>query len=190
MRASQLLLVILFVPMAACRQAAETPYAGLEARAIKALAPTDVDAYLNGDGMGYALAAELNHYPGPKHVLELADQIGLSETQVEETRLIFRAMADSAQRLGRDIVDLERQLDEFFASGGSDPAVLSQLVTRISALEGALRFRHLAAHLSMRRLLSPEQIAEYDRRRGYDGVEREGGGGDHQHSDGNHSAAH
>ena len=31
-----------------------------------------------GRGMGLALAAELNGYPGPSHVLELADKLKLS----------------------------------------------------------------------------------------------------------------
>ena len=32
-------------------------------------------------GMGLALAAELNGYPGPAHVIELAKSLGLSEPQ-------------------------------------------------------------------------------------------------------------
>ena len=31
--------------------------------------------YLDGAGMGYARAAELNHFPGPMHVLELAREM-------------------------------------------------------------------------------------------------------------------
>ena len=41
--------------------------------------------------MGLALAAELNGYPGPRHVLDLADQLGLTpEQQVEAQRLLTR----------------------------------------------------------------------------------------------------
>ena len=39
--------------------------AGLTDRPIKALAPERVEELLAGRGAGYALAAELNHYPGP-----------------------------------------------------------------------------------------------------------------------------
>ena len=49
-----------------------SPYVGLEAREIKALSEEQRQELLDGHGMGLALAAELNHYPGPKHVLELA----------------------------------------------------------------------------------------------------------------------
>ncbi len=44
-----------------------SPYAGFEDRPIKALEPAEVAAYLGGERMRYALAAKLNHYPGPKH---------------------------------------------------------------------------------------------------------------------------
>ena len=43
-------------------------YAGQQARSIKALDDAEIDTLLNGRGMGLARAAELNHYPGPKHV--------------------------------------------------------------------------------------------------------------------------
>ncbi len=183
-RASQLLLLFLFVPAVACRQETETPYAGLETRSIKALSPAEVEAYLNGDGMGFALAAELNHYPGPKHVLALAEELQLSSAQVQEAQQIFRAMADSAQKLGRSIVDLERRLDRAFQSGNTDSAAVNDLVAEIAGLQGALRFSHLAAHLAMKRLLSPEQVATYDRLRGY------GDGGEHIHDESAHPAMH
>ena len=54
---------------------AASPYAGEEGREIKALSAADVDAYLTGQGMGFAKAAELNGYAGPKHVLELAAEL-------------------------------------------------------------------------------------------------------------------
>jgi hypothetical protein len=47
------------------------PYAGQQSRAIKALSQDEVRQYLEGAGLGYAKAAELNRYPGPMHVLEL-----------------------------------------------------------------------------------------------------------------------
>ena len=53
-------------------QAQHSPYTGLEERDIKALSAEQVAGYLAGDGMGFALPAELNHYPGPKHVLDLS----------------------------------------------------------------------------------------------------------------------
>ena len=50
-------------------------------REVKALSAEQMTALAAGRGMGSALAAELNGYPGPLHVLELADPLGLSEGQ-------------------------------------------------------------------------------------------------------------
>jgi hypothetical protein len=49
------------------------PYADQQTRSIKSLSEEDIAALLNGEGMGMAKAAELNGYPGPKHVLTLAN---------------------------------------------------------------------------------------------------------------------
>lgn len=43
---------------------------------LQALTPEEVEQYRAGAGMGYAKAAELNHFPGPMHVLELAGPLG------------------------------------------------------------------------------------------------------------------
>src|SRR5258708_12736969 len=58
-----------------------SPYAGMQTRPIKALSEQQVADLQAGRGMGLALAAELNGYPGPSHVLELADKLGLSAEQ-------------------------------------------------------------------------------------------------------------
>src|SRR5690606_12651021 len=68
--------------------AGHSPYAGLQGREIKALDSTAVRDYLAGAGMGFALAAELNGYPGPRHVLELADQLQLTPEQKAATQRI------------------------------------------------------------------------------------------------------
>ena len=61
--------------------ATASPYAGEQSRDIKALSSTETNNLLNGAGMGYAKAAELNGYPGPMHVLELARPLGLTDAQ-------------------------------------------------------------------------------------------------------------
>lgn len=149
---------------AACSPAADEsrfpqPYAGRQARAIKALSVEEVDAYLAGEGMGYALAAELNHYPGPRHVLDLAEPLDLSSAQHARTEAIYGRMHAEAVTLGAEIVARETTLDSSFARAN---------VNGIAALEGRLRTVHLGAHLEMRQLLSVEQVARYDRMRGYE----------------------
>jgi Spy/CpxP family protein refolding chaperone len=146
-----------------------SPYAGLETRDIKALGPDEIAAYENGDGMRYALAAELNRYPGPKHVLELANELDLSPEQRVRTEEIFQTMRESARDLGVRIIAAERELDADFAGGTIDADQLQHQTAVIAALQGELRAAHLAAHLVTRAILTPAQIDRYDELRGYAG---------------------
>src|SRR5215813_10699629 len=83
---------------------AETPYAGLQARQIKSLQVSDLKA---GRGMGMALAAELNGYPGPAHVLELADRLDLSPDQRAHVQQLFDAMKQETIPLGTKLIEQE-----------------------------------------------------------------------------------
>jgi Spy/CpxP family protein refolding chaperone len=144
-----------------------TPYAGQEQREIKALSAEEIQGYLTGSGMGLAKAAELHHYPGPKHVLELAEPLGLSVEQRQQTQRIFAAMQTEAVRLGTQLIEKERQLDTLFATGTITEAQVEQLVTEIGTMHGQLRAVHLRAHLAQRAVLTPEQLHRYDTLRGY-----------------------
>jgi len=144
-----------------------SPYSGLEGREIKALSDGDREKLLSGHGMGMALAAELNRFPGPKHVLELADDLGLSTEQVRVAREIFDEMARQARQLGQIVVEKEAQLDDRFATALIDQEELARAVREIGQLRGELRLTHLRAHLQMRAAMNDLQIATYDRLRGY-----------------------
>ena len=58
-----------------------SPYTGEEQRAIKALSEEEIKDLLEARGMGLAKAAELNSYPGPLHVLQLAAE-GLTSAAI------------------------------------------------------------------------------------------------------------
>jgi len=145
-------------------------YAGEERREIKALSDGEVEDYLAGRGMGLARPAELNHHPGPRHVLDLAGPLGLSADQIAATQRIFDAMQQQAIRLGERFVAQERALDRMFADGAADEAALREAALEAARLQGELRFTHLRAHVAMRRLLTAEQTARYDELRGYLGT--------------------
>lgn len=70
-----LFLVATLSGAATAQHAPSTPYAGLEKRAVKALSDKQIADLQAGRGMGLALSAELNGYPGPVHVLELAERL-------------------------------------------------------------------------------------------------------------------
>ena len=146
---------------------ADTPYAGQQTRGIKALSDEDLAALRKGEGMGMAKAAELNGYPGPAHVLQLAAQLGLTEAQRRDVQAIFDRMSAAAKPLGAELIERERALDQLFAKGDISPDRLAAATAAIGELQGRLRTVHLAAHLETRALLNPDQIARYQQLRGY-----------------------
>jgi Spy/CpxP family protein refolding chaperone len=146
-----------------------SPYTGQEQRTIKALSDEEIRDLLEGRGMGLAKAAELNSYPGPLHVLQLANELGLSDEQRKAADSLYANMRQRALSIGRQIIEAERTLDRAFVNGQIEPAMLRSQVRAIAILQGELRAVHLAAHLAQRSLLTPEQIARYDVLRGYRG---------------------
>jgi hypothetical protein len=96
-----------------CALASEpSPYVGQETRVIKSLSPAEQADLIAGKGMGFAKAAELNGYPGPAHVLELAAQLQLTDAQRKQTEALFKDMEARAKALGAKLVEAERSLDE------------------------------------------------------------------------------
>lgn len=152
------------------------PYAGMQKRDIKALSPQRMSGLLKGQGIGYALAAELNSYPGPRHTIDLRRELSLTPDQEKKVQALFQIMEAKAVRLGKQIVDAERALDRAFAEKRITPDMVSKMTGDIALLEGRLRAVHLSTHLEMVKILSPTQVAHYDRLRGYDNGEGMGQG--------------
>jgi hypothetical protein len=158
-------LVLLFWSAVAHSQS--SPYVGQKLREIKALSPQEISDYLSGKGMGLAKAAELNGYPGPAHVLELATELKLTPDQKARTEALFKNMEARAITLGKELVEEERVLDSLFASRSVTPEVLAGSLARIARFQGELRQVHLQAHLEQTALLTPDQVRQYNRLRGY-----------------------
>ena len=89
---------------------AQTPYAGMHTRSIKALSEQQIADLGAGRGMGLALAAELNGYPGPSHVLELADKLELSADQRAGMQRLFDSMKAEAMPIGARLIEQEAEL--------------------------------------------------------------------------------
>ncbi|MDX1583836.1 MAG: Spy/CpxP family protein refolding chaperone [Thermoanaerobaculia bacterium] len=142
-------------------------YAGQEGSEIAGLSAREVEQLVNGEGMGLARPAELNHYPGPMHVLEAAEELALTEEQERQTRSIFERMKAEAKRIGSEIIEKERELSRRFEHRHIDREMLAELTGEIGLLRAKLRATHLEAHLEMAEVLTPEQVAEYDTLRGY-----------------------
>jgi hypothetical protein len=138
-----------------------SPYMSHTDRDIKALSTGEVEGLLEGEGMGFALAAELNGYPGPKHVLELAADLALSDDQRARTQEIFEAMQVEAREIGMRVVHGERMLDMAFAEGSVSTESIARHTRSVAEARGALRAAHLTAHLAMMDVLSDDQVTRY-----------------------------
>lgn len=125
------------------------------------LSPQQVEGLLAGRGMGLSMPAEMNGKPGPLHVLEHADALGLSEAQRRIAAELVAGMKATAIPLGQEMVTGETRLDAAFAATSTDATAAKAMVTEIAALQGRLRWVHLEAHLAMAAALTPEQTARY-----------------------------
>jgi Spy/CpxP family protein refolding chaperone len=143
------------------------PYAGLEQRAVKALSDDEIADLRAGRGMRLALAAELNGYAGPLHVLELAEALGLTAEQRRHTQELYDAMKDEAVLLGERLIAQESELDRAFATRTITRERLDRLTGTIGETRAALRAAHLKYHLAQDELLTPQQRARYATLRGY-----------------------
>ena len=156
-----------------------SPYVEEQGRSVKALSDERAEALLAGEGLGYARAAELNDYPGPRHVLDLADSLGLTDVQRRDVDAAFRTMQSRARAAGRALVRTEARLDSLFAAGAATAERVQALTEEAARIEGEVRYAHLAAHVRTREVLRPEQVDAYQRLRGYDRGEGHGRHGGH-----------
>lgn len=143
------------------------PYAGLEKRAVKALSGQDLKDLQQGKGMRLALAAELNGYPGPKHVLEFAEGLDLTAQQHRTMNALVYAMTEEAVAAGAEVINAETQLDALFSSGEADEVRLQEILKRIANHWAELRGTHLRYHLQVKAVLTPKQVNRYNELRGY-----------------------
>lgn len=165
MKTTLFTVLTLFVPLILSAQ--HSPYSGEELRTIKSLSEKEIEQYLSGAGMGLAKAAELNHYPGPKHVLELADTLGISAEKKRMLEKIYAEMKTAAIDAGKQIVEMEKVLNDAFTADTITLTQLEHVTKEIGALQATLRFVHLRAHIATKSLMTKHQIHLYDQLRGY-----------------------
>ena len=145
------------------------PYSGTQSRQIKTLSDQQITDLKAGRGMGLALAAELNGYPGPSHLVELSDQIGLTPAQLSKLNAMFDAMKAETIPIGETLVAQEQRLDQLFAGHAISEQQLEAATKDIGETQARLRNAHLSYHLRSRAILEPSQIRRYAELRGYDG---------------------
>ena len=145
----------------------KSKYVGEEKRAIKTLSENDIEELKNGEGWGLAKAAELNGVPGPAHLLEMKKEIGLSSKQVREIEDLYNKMKQEAIPLGFELIELEKELNDYFADRTITYELLDVSLEKIAQVVKKLRYVHLSTHLKTPDILNPEQIVLYNKLRGY-----------------------
>ena len=155
------------IPAPAQHDHGVSPYAHARDNDVPTLTPDEVYGLRTGEGMGLARPAELNHFPGPKHLLELGLDLELDHVQIERIEAIHKKMRTRAIAKGEEILSAERHLANIFASGQPSAADIERITGHLGVLRGQLQAIHLLAHIESARELTVEQIERYDRLRGY-----------------------
>nr|WP_321458157.1 hypothetical protein [uncultured Cohaesibacter sp.] len=161
----------LLIPLGGWAAETQSKYAGQEKRDIKSLSDDDIAELRRGGGWGLAKAAELNGVPGPTHLLELKDKIPLDAEQVEKLQALYDKMTEEAKAQGESFISLEAKLNEEFRSGIINDGLLQTSLGYIEEARRKLRYIHLSAHLQTLKILTTEQIAQYNHLRGYDAMD-------------------
>ena len=164
MRLFVLGLVVALVPAAAAQHHGHGGETVDRPAAVSAVAEAGL---LEGRGMGLAAAADANGYPGPLHVIEFADALGLSDAQRAEAERLRASMLAEAVPLGAEVLAAERHLDALFASGRATDDAVERATTHVAVLRGRLRAVHLRTHVAMRDALTEDQVARYSALRGH-----------------------
>jgi len=146
-----------------------SPYAGQfsPSAPIRAMSPEEVRQIAAGEGAGLAKAAELNGVPGPRHVLDMASGLGLTPAQRTRIQAIYDGMHARALATGRQYLRAQEALERDFRARRLTAATLATRVAEVNRIRGDLETVHLAAHLATARVLTRDQIAHYNKKRGY-----------------------
>jgi len=153
-------------PEEAARAAAHAAEAAREGTGIPALSEAQAASYLDGEAMWQASVAELNHYPSPRRVLELAEALELAEGQRRATTELHEETRREAIRLGGELVALEQRLNRIFAWNQATADNIAKIVLDIGTLQAQLRLTHLVASIRQKSLLTEEQVKRYDELQG------------------------
>jgi hypothetical protein len=143
------------------------PYAGQQSSSVPGLSEAEIASLRSGTGMGLARPGEINGYPGPRHVLDLADELALTAEQRTAVQALFDQMQAEAIALGDRFLSRYAALEQAFRAGTITMESMQQQTAELGLVEGQIRATHLKYHLLTRPLLTEAQVAAYARLRGY-----------------------
>jgi Spy/CpxP family protein refolding chaperone len=108
-----------------------------------------------------AFAADRHGYPGPMHVLELRERLGLSREQEAQVRRLMEAMFQRARPLSARLLHAEQRLERLFADGAADESSIRAAVADAERARADVRLVHLLTHRDTRDVLTPAQRQRY-----------------------------
>jgi Spy/CpxP family protein refolding chaperone len=106
------------------------------------------------------MIAMMNGYPGPKHVLEMGDELELTAAQRESIGTIYGKVKAESVKLGTELVEKDEALAALFTSGSVSTKDVEKRSREIGELQGRLRAAHLNAHVQTHAELTPAQLAK------------------------------
>jgi Spy/CpxP family protein refolding chaperone len=115
----------------------------------------------DGRGFGMAFAADQEGYPGPMHVLELRDRLGLDAAQEARVRALMHAMFAETKPRGARLLEAEARLRRLFADGNADEGSVRAAVAEVERARADVRLVHLLTHLKTREVLTASQRRAY-----------------------------
>lgn len=163
-----LLVVLLAVTTAQDVTPTPSDYVDLQFTEIRGLSTEQIEGYQTGAGLGFALPAELNGYPGPRHVLDLADELELTDAQQADIQVLYDDMLPQAIELGEHILAQEEAIELAFREGTVTDTFLQESLAEAGRLESQLRYVHLSTHLATIDILTEHQVRQYNVLRGYE----------------------
>jgi Spy/CpxP family protein refolding chaperone len=130
-----------------------------------------------GLGMGLAKSADDNGYPGPRHVLDMADKLVLSAEQRSRIAVTVAKMTAEAIPAAESTLKAEAALERLFVSKTATLQNIDEAAQLAGRRQVALQVIHLKYHLQVREILTPGQIAAYDALSGRTGAPGQNGTG-------------
>jgi Spy/CpxP family protein refolding chaperone len=119
-----------------------------------------------GLGAGLAFPADQSDYPGPCHVLELKDVLGLTAEQELRMEELQTGMFAASRPASSWLLEAEARLRRLFADGMADEPGVRAAVAEAERAWAEVRLIHFLAHLQTRTVLTEEQRRLYRQRAG------------------------
>lgn len=136
---------------------AEGGMQGMGGGMLGGVSEQEKEALLKGAGLGAGMIAMMNGYPGPKHVLELGDELELNAAQRESIGKTYGNVKAESVKLGTELVEKDEALTALFTSGSATTGEVEKLSRDIGELQGRVRAAHLNAHVETFDALTPAQ---------------------------------